>query len=168
MDEYKTILLTKGKVAIVDADDFDRVSAYRWYTQNMGYAARTTPVAEGKRLVLMHRFIMEPPDGLWVDHINGDTLDNRRINLRLATPRQNSMNQRSRGGVPYRGVSWNPRRKQYQAKIKFNGKQQHLGWFNHPIAAALICDRAAIKYGEGFIPLNFPGFLMYTGAEYGR
>jgi hypothetical protein len=84
----KKIPLTKGKFAIVDDSDFERVNAFHWTCNTDGYA--TSKVGP------MHRFILDAPKGTQVDHRNHDTLDNRRENIWLCTPSQNRLNNRSR------------------------------------------------------------------------
>jgi hypothetical protein len=74
----KSIPLSQGKVALVDDADFDRLSAFQWFLSGTGYAAGFVPSSNGKfRLEYMHRFIMKAAEGQLVDHINGDSLDNR-------------------------------------------------------------------------------------------
>jgi hypothetical protein len=91
----KCIPLSQGKVALVDDADFDRLSAYQWFLSGTGYAVGFLPGDGGKfRLEYMHRLIMQAAEGQLVDHINGDSLDNRQTNLRFVTPRQNLQNKR--------------------------------------------------------------------------
>jgi hypothetical protein len=87
------IELTKGAFAIVDDDDVELLSRFSWQLNCQGYA--TANVGIGRAHVTherMHRLIMRPPDGIDVDHINGNRLDNRKCNLRLATRQQNLRN----------------------------------------------------------------------------
>jgi len=97
-------------------------------------------------------------DGLVVDHINCDGLDNRRANLRLATRQQNKCNSRPRlrGGTSrYKGVFWAKDRKKWRASVSFNGKTKYLGGFDNEIEAAKVRDVAAKKYHGQFAWLNF-------------
>lgn len=92
----KEIKLTRGKVAIVDEEDFDRVNAIKWYayeTHGSWYAARKTN-DRIRKMLLMHRFIMNPPRDKLIDHINWNGLDNRRTNLRICTHKENRNNTR--------------------------------------------------------------------------
>ena len=91
----KEISLTKGLVAIIDDEDFERVSRYKWVSlknKRTVYASRSSDLKGGKKTMYMHRFIMNPPSDMQVDHINGDGLDNRRVNLRVCTQSQNLKN----------------------------------------------------------------------------
>lgn len=89
--------LTRGKVAIVDAEDVALVAAYQWQAKpNRGnWYARTTINVDGRRVsVGMHRLLIQPRRGYVPDHIDGDGLNNRRSNLREATYSQNRKNRR--------------------------------------------------------------------------
>ena len=106
----------------------------------------------------MHRVIISAVPGQIVDHINRDTLDNRRGNLRIVTARQNVLNSRllqahNRSG--YRGVCWQSDRRKWRATIHVNRRNIHLGWFHCPEEAARAYDFAAKQLHEGFSPLNF-------------
>lgn len=110
----KLIPLTQGMVAIVDDEDFPRISSVKWSVQkncNTFYAKRNTPAINGKRqgIELMHRWVLNPPVGKEIDHINGNGLDNRKINLRAVTHRQNGRtrehNKRPGGIDVFRTVS---------------------------------------------------------------
>ena len=162
----RLIPLTQDKFAIVDAEDYDRLREYKWYAKNGGntyYAARAERVFKdgkfiGVRQILMHRFIMNAPRRLVVDHINHNGLDNRRENLRLCTRLQNSRNRLpSRGGTSkYKGVTRSKRRKKFMAEIRVNQKKQYLGYFDSEIEAAKAYDKKAKELFGEFAYLNFP------------
>jgi hypothetical protein len=156
----KEIPLTRGMVALVDDEDHDLVTAFKWHTMvatcgHRWYAVRSwrspRPGTE-----YMHRMLLAAERGLDVDHINGNGLDNRRVNLRLATRRQNNWNQRSFVGTSrYKGVHWATRDFVWTAHIKYDGRNRHLGNFKVEEEAAMAYDAAAkIHFGE-FARLNF-------------
>jgi hypothetical protein len=174
MAEPVRVPLRGGLFALVDATDAERVLARKWRERRHKHAptkvyAQCSYREDGfKRNASLHRFVMgcTAGDGRIVDHINGDGLDNRRANLRITDHRGNATNVtrsklQKRGG--YKGVSWNPRAKKWQASIcggevKANGKrrQLYLGVFTDPADAARAYDAAAIKLFGEFGCLNFP------------
>jgi hypothetical protein len=104
----------------------------------------------------MHRLIMNAPTDRQVDHVNGDRLDNRRANLRLATQRENSANTRKRSsnksGV--KGVVWDKARKKWAAYIKVNYRSIGLGRFDTIDAAAEAYATAARKHFGAFARIS--------------
>jgi AP2 domain-containing protein/HNH endonuclease len=106
--------------------------------------------------VPLHRLIMNAPADKEVDHINGDTLDNRRCNLRICSHKENLRNQKlpknSKSG--YKGVTWYKRIKKWRSHIRLNKKQIHLGYFDDIKLAANAYNEAAIKYFGEFAKLN--------------
>ena len=156
MSDTVELPLSKGKVTIIDAADFEKVGHLKWYYSSGGYACRTKKVNGKKRTVQLHRVLMDAPDKKQVDHINGDTLDNRSANLRLCTQAENKRNRKAIGGKSkYVGVRPG-RRNAWRAQIKTNGKYLYLGLYLTEKAAARAYDAAARKlYGE-FASLNFP------------
>lgn len=161
----KEIPLTKGKVALVDDDDYEALNAHNWCAHQVQagcYAVRSGSIKGGqeRRMLLMHREIMGAPEGLEVDHINGDTLDNRRENLRLATKAQNAANRRKTKAPTssqYLGVSWHPHTRKWTARIAVGTRKHYLGVYSDEREAALAYDRAARHYRGEFAVLNFPG-----------
>lgn len=136
--EVKEIPLSRGKFAIVDDEDFEELSKYKWhyhphsFNPQKGYAARGVMVLKNKeRKLFMHRQIMGPSDSR-VDHRNRDTLDNRKQNLRFATSSQNSCNAGiSRGNTTgFKGVSFFKRYRLFTARIKVLGVSNFLGYFD--------------------------------------
>lgn len=144
----KEIPLSRGLVAIVDDEDFDWLNQWKWYAGNNGkartmYAIRMAAVEGKRRKFRMHREIMNPPDGMEVDHINHNGLDNRRSNLRIVTSSQNSRNTRKpRTGrtSKYKGVTYEKDRVGHVARwrvgIRINGKHKWLGRFRTEVEAA--------------------------------
>ena len=108
----------------------------------------------------MHRQILKVPDDMFVDHINRNSLDNRKANLRPATPSQNVRNRAKNTNrtytSKYKGVTWNRCIKPWRAHIHFNHKLISLGSFDDEIRAAKAYDRAARRYHGEFAVLNFP------------
>ena len=158
-DGTSLIPLSRGKWAIVDTDDVPMIAEFSWAAGNQGggftYARGWV---EGKK-VFLHRFLLGSPNGKRVDHINGDTLDNRRSNLRVVTHSQNVMNGRSHGDnqySKYRGVEFNKTKRQWTARICVNYKRTYLGSFPSAIEAARAYDAAAIELHGEFAHLNFP------------
>lgn len=121
----KEIPLTRGYVAIVDDQDFDRLSQYKWqYSKRATSHYATTDI--GHKKIYMHRMIMDAPDDMTVDHINGDGLDCRRVNMRLATHRQNVINRLRllpNTASKYRGVFAGSHSNGWRAQIFSKGKR---------------------------------------------
>jgi hypothetical protein len=155
----KEIPLSQGLVALVDADDFDRVMAFKWSTRehrNTFYAQRNVRKPDGRSTTQqLHSFLTGWP---LVDHIDGDGLNNRRSNLRPATHIQNLQNQRRRSNNTsgHKGVSWDAPRGKWLARIQVDGARRYLGIFDTAEAAALAYDAAAREYYGEFAALNFP------------
>ena len=152
----KEIELTKGFKTIVNADDFEWLNQWSWYCAH-GYAVRTVYDENGKPHQLrMHRLIINTPDGLDTDHINGDKLDNQRHNLRPATRSQNVANtfveKRNKSG--YKGVSWKKTNKKWCAQIRVDNVVRHIGLFDKKEEAAKAYNKEAKKYFGEFAYLN--------------
>lgn len=143
----KEILLTRGFVALVDDEDYEELSfGGKWSTTKGGYAQRHCRYKNGNASKeLMHRIIMnlKVGCGLDVDHINGIKTDNRKINLRICTRGQNLKNQKIRkdNKSGYKGVSWNDRRKRWDAAASENGSTVKIGSFStKELAHKAICE----------------------------
>jgi len=156
----KTIPLTRGMFAIVDESDYEWLAKFSWQYMPSGYARRGLRVHETgvSKAIMMHRQIINAPVGMLTDHINRNKLDNRRCNLRLCTPGQNSFNQGKqrfgRASSNYRGVFWATREERWEAKIYAQRKQYFLGYFDTAeLAAMAYNDKAKELYGE-FAGLN--------------
>ena len=158
------IELTQGKIALIDEADWDLVRGYRWYAQKGGstYYAQATISREGggQRGILMHRLIigLNNPK-IHTDHIDGNGLNNRRDNLRACSRSENMHN---RGAYAtnmsgFKGVSWHKQRGKWQAQIKFNGKNRHLGLYSTPEEAHQAYCRAAIDLHGDFANFGMAG-----------
>lgn len=141
-----------GRVALVDDADYEMVSRYRWNVREQKssrgtvwgpYAKAKVPGGQGA-CVFMHKLLTGWPA---TDHRNGDGLDNQRSNLRPATAAQNNHNQRPWPGHSsrFKGVSWHRSRRRWQAQIKVDGKNRHLGFFASEEDAARVYETAALE-----------------------
>jgi len=157
----KLIPLLSGKFAVVDDEDFERLISYEWREvkgSTKVYAGHTYHPTNGSTVtVLMHRMILGLRDrGVNVDHINGNGLDNRKTNLRLASASQNlanrGVNRNNTSG--FKGVSFIKGRRKYEAKITINRRTVNLGRFSDPSEAARSYDRAATKFFGKFAITN--------------
>jgi hypothetical protein len=168
MSKVKEIELTQGYVAFVDDADFERLRQHKWYAVvktsrpcKKVYAVRNERVDPiggigRQRRIWMHRDILNAAPDIEVDHRDGNSLDNRRHNLRSATKTQNRQNRKAQTGSssPFVGVAKVGNR--YRATIDGGAKRQHVGTYRNELEAAAARDRAAIKlYGE-FAHLNLP------------
>jgi hypothetical protein len=154
----KQIPLTQGKFALVDDDDFEWLNQWKWYYKD-GYAARNITVGKKKqKTIRMHIEIMKPPDGMDIDHIHGDGLDNRKLELRLCTMPGNIANSKIRvdNVTGYKGVSFHKRRGKFISQIRVNNKLKHIGYYVTAEEAAHAYDNAAVVFFGQFARLNFP------------
>jgi hypothetical protein len=141
----------KGKTleTIIDTAVLDNIKAFpnTWFLSDTGYAR--TCIKKGKPYIRLHRVIMDAPNGLDVDHINGDKLDNCKSNLRLLTRGQNNQNQvitRKHTKSNLRGIAWFSRDSRWRAYVNFKGKQLHFGYFDTKEEASLAASKARKKY----------------------
>jgi hypothetical protein len=152
-EEYY-IDLTQGLKAIVDKEDFDKLNKYKWYACNSRGSFYATREANNKS-IKMHRLIVNALPGQIIDHINGNTLDNRKCNLRVVNFLQNASNCKKRkDGLTskYKGV--NKRNGKYRAYIQFNKKNIHIGTFQTEEQAALEYNKKAIDLFGEYARLN--------------
>jgi len=157
----KTIQLTKGKITLVDNDDYEYLNQFNWYAAdgaNTYYARRQIRIGGNKRITYhMHREILNVPDGLETDHRDGNGLNNQRYNLRICTHSQNSMNRiygrKNRDG--YRGIFWHDKSKLWVARITINKKYRYLGYYKRKEVAAIVYDLFARYYFGEFANPNF-------------
>lgn len=149
--------LTKGQWSVIESQDAAWIGANNWHvlwdedTESF-YASRCGSKIRGESgTVGMHAAIVKPRMGYLPDHINGNTLDNRRNNLREATGSQNQCNKRilKNNKSGYRGVSWSARNGKWVAYIKLQRVQKFIGYFDNPEDAHLAyLEAAATIHGE--------------------
>lgn len=144
-DDYAEIILydkygNEKARAIIDLDDVDRCRDYRWsydrYVRNISFVG------------MLHRFVMNCTDNMVVDHINGDTLDNRKSNLRICNISQNAMNQKTstRNKSGHKGIFWEKSRNKWRATINIDKKQIMIGRYNTLEEAIQARRQAEIDY----------------------
>lgn len=135
----RQIALTQGKFALVDDEDFEELNNKKWYA----IKSNRTFYAYSGKCAAMHRVIMNPPNDMVVDHIDGDGLNNTRNNLRICTQTENKWNNRksvtNKSGA--KGVYFFA--KKWQASIGDRGKTKYLGRFNTPEEAEAAYKKAA-------------------------
>jgi hypothetical protein len=138
----KEIQLTQGKVALVDDEDYDYLNQWKWYVCNKRfkfYAVRNITISNNKQTIIsMHRVIMKPDKDMLIDHLDGNTFNNQKKNLRICTHSENMRNSK----IPINNT------------IRFNNKKNYLGSFNDPVDAARAYNAAALKYHGEFAHLN--------------
>lgn len=154
--------LSDGNFVTVDTDDYPLASQFAWrplHCKNVTYAvAWPRGQRKTRKVVLLHRILMDAQPGEEVDHRDGDGLNCTRQNMRRATREQNCRNQRrsSLNTSGYKGVHWDKARERWAAAIKHNGKNLHLGRFTDKESAARAYDAKARELGGEFARLNFP------------
>lgn len=151
----REIPLANGRgVVLVDDDDFEFLSRFRWRLHNRGYAFT------GPRTLFMHRLILGARRGEQVDHVNRDPRDNRRANLRRCDQAQNMANSRHPiGRNGFRGVLRLPRGPncpRFLARLRVRGRVVRGGVYTTPEAAARAYDELARQHNGEFARLNFP------------
>ncbi len=157
----KEIPLTRGMVALVDDEDFEWLSRWKWRCCNCSggevkkiYAITNNNSATKRSTVRMHRLIFGTTD-LFVDHIDGNGLNNQRSNLRPCTNGQNMMNQsKAHRFYLFKGVGFHKRNKRWHAAIKKDKKSIHLGYFDFSVDAAIAYNEAAKRLFGEFASLN--------------
>lgn len=158
----REIKLTKGKVALVDEEDFDILSQFNWIYNPKGYAYASIGYrVNGERRkrykkIYMHRMILNPPPNMKVDHIDGNGLNNTRANLRIVTQGQNVINKRnqSNNSSGYKGVYWNKQRQKWHVRVFKNRKCLYSGFFDSVHEAGKAYNQQALKIHGEFAKLN--------------
>ena len=170
----REIQLTRGKVALVDDEDYEVLADFKWCAsrnKHAFYAYRALPKSQGKQShVKMHRIILNAPNGIEVDHRDGDGLNNTRANLRLATRSQQQANLVHPSKINqfgFKGIHFGPPSRKdgsprWRARIKVNQKLINLGTFKTLEEAARAYDEGARKFFGPFARPNFPNFGRYV------
>lgn len=149
-DDYAEVVLYNKQgeevaKTLIDLEDIDKIKGYKWYLDNHGYTTNN------KNNIRLHRFVMDCPEDMIVDHINHNTLDNRKSNLRICTQQQNCMNKsiQSNNNSGVVGVYWDKIRNKWCADIRFNRNRIFLGRFNTKKEAIEVRKQAEIDlFGE--------------------
>jgi hypothetical protein len=146
--------------AIIDDCDLNIATEYDWHLSPNGYAIRRERYGPGgtkKKVIYLHKEIFGPvPDGSEIDHANGNKLDDRRSNMRIATRSQNCGNQRLRRGCSsrFKGVAWVKNYKRWWAYINKDGRRHNLGYYDDEVEAAKAYNKAALELFGPFARLN--------------
>lgn len=137
-----------GKFALVDDEDFEYLSQWRWFYGDTGYATHSAGPRKARKTIRMHRLLMNTPKGMETDHINRDKLDNQKPNLRICTRFENSMNRpkqiNNKSG--YKGVYWHKQTKAWHAVIVIKGKHISLGTHKNVTDAAKAYEKAFQRF----------------------
>lgn len=154
--EYtKVLFFNTAKYALVDKEDYEKIKAYCWY-YNDGYVKANYRKGH-PRINKLHRLIMSAEKNIQVDHINGDTLDNRKDNLRLCTGAQNVRNTHklnSNNTSGYKGVFYDNTYNKWIATFMYKGKKKMLGYFNTAKEGAIAYDRKVRTITDPFLTCN--------------
>ncbi len=163
IQDIRFIVLTRDKFAIVDSEDIDRISKFKWHYTTTGYAMRMVylkrriPNVIEKYSQPMARKIMGVPAPTQVDHISTFRLDNRKINLRICNFSQNGGNRNKRRNLTsiYKGVCFDKKNGSWVAYITINYKYKFLGYFTNEVKAAKVYDKKARELFGEFARTNF-------------
>lgn len=166
MKEVKTY---GGKVFQVDDEDYDKVMAMGPWSLSLGYVMKQKGKKVGQQTIRLHRWLMNAPDDMVVDHIDRNPLNNQKSNLRIVTQAQNGMN---RGGAKnssskYKGVAWVSEKGKWKAMISKDAKTHRLGYFTNEHEAALAYNVKAMElFGEyGYLNEVNESELLQTYVE---
>ncbi len=160
------ILLSDGNVAVCDGSQYELVRQHKWTSCKGKYAMFTDNSSDPRKTVKLHNYIMPPMDGYMIDHINGNGLDCRSVNMRYASCKENCRNKSSQCNSTscYLGVSIDRSRNLWIASIQVDGQTKHLGRYDDEVEAAIAYDKAALEHYGKFARLNFPN-INSDGAQ---
>lgn len=159
--QLKTIPVSQGRTAFVDDEDFERVSQHKWSLvksphDRTEYAHRSIKVNGKWRHISLHRFIMNPPSGVKIDHKDGHGLNCQRSNMRECTHQQNLRNRRTKNKHGLKGVAFikNRPNRQWMAKIRIDEGPKTIGYYSTALQAAAAYNEMAVKHFGEFAKLN--------------
>lgn len=171
----RTIPLTQGFRALVDDEDFEELSRFRWHAHRSGrggyriVAMRNSPTINGRQTkIYMHRQVLDAPPGSEVDHKDRNPLNNQKNNIRITGRRSNAGNRKLNGDNTsgFKGVHWDRRDRRWRARMWFNGKAKRLGYFDTALDGALVYDTAVRKLRDEHATTNRSlGLLPLAGKE---
>lgn len=152
------ILKVRHLNVFIDDEDYERIKNFNWgiaVKKNVPYIQATTKAP--RKTIQLARLIMNAEAGYLIDHVNGDTLDNRKENLRAASKKTNAQNMKPNANTTskYKGVCWDKFRNKWRASIKVNNRQCHIGRFNLEEEAAKAYDIKAKEHFGEFARTNF-------------
>lgn len=139
------ILINNKGIILVDDEDYNFLNQFRWYLRRsnkrnnqLGYAQTPITINRKQTSIIMHKILIDIPNGMVIDHINHNTFDNRKSNLRIVTKSQNQMNKLPQKGKisKFKGVNWDKNLKKWKSRCSLNRKQYYLGLFEDEIDAA--------------------------------
>lgn len=144
----------KGFFTLIDEEDISEVTEYPWHLHKTGYAVANIDGV----ITPLHKFLVKTPKGMYTDHINRNTLDNRRSNLRVCTFAENLVNTPPRNGKKYKGVyeEKHKKYKRFHAHATVDGRRISFGRYLTAKEAAIAYDKNIVKLRGKFAYLNFP------------
>lgn len=151
---HVVLKISKGLETIIDAEDYERLKSdglLKWNAQKSAKRYYVSKNMHNNKKIYLHRYLMNCPDGFCIDHINGNSLDNRKQNLRICSFRENSRNVIK---DKFKGVT-KTRNSKFQAQIEHNGKHVTLGVFSSESEAARVYDLAAAFLFKEYAAFNF-------------
>lgn len=149
----------------IETNDFQETDSYagtwygKWDKHTNGFYVlgnQFDPHTKTKTTISLHRFLMKTPSGYYTDHKSGNTLDNRRTNLRNCSNTENCYNRKPRVGCSseFKGVMWDKQKKKWRSEIVVDRKRVFLGYFADETEAAQSYNQAALLYHREFAKLN--------------
>lgn len=140
----------------IDGEDFNKIKNFKWHLNKRKYVLTSTYINRNRSCLFLHRLLTDCPAGMFVDHIDGNPLNNCKSNLRLCTHAENLRNQKNKDNFTskYKGVCFSKRDKKWRASIMINYKHIHLGFHKNEIDAAKAYNKAALENFGKYARLN--------------